>query len=79
MAELPRKITDDPYGAAILIRRLITEQGVAYWRRYLLAFVLMRRDYRVLGQKYLRQRQFLSVDDFTPQLLIEFLLLHAVP
>jgi ABC-type multidrug transport system fused ATPase/permease subunit len=41
MTELPRKITDDPYGAAILIRRLITEQGLAYWRRYLLAFVLM--------------------------------------
>src|SRR5712664_1521270 len=41
MAELPKKITDDPYGAAILVRRLITEQGAAYWRRYLLAFVLM--------------------------------------
>jgi ABC-type multidrug transport system fused ATPase/permease subunit len=41
MAELPRKITDDPYGAAILIRRLVTEQGAAYWRRYLLAFALM--------------------------------------
>jgi ABC-type multidrug transport system fused ATPase/permease subunit len=41
MAELPRKITDDPYGAAILIRRLITEQGAAYWRRYLIAFALM--------------------------------------
>src|SRR3979490_365836 len=41
MAELPRKITDDPYGAAILIRRLITEQGATYWRRYLLAFGLM--------------------------------------
>src|SRR4030081_3341449 len=41
MAELPKKITDDPYGAAILIRRLITEQGATYWRRYLLAFVLM--------------------------------------
>ena len=41
MAELPKKITDDPYGAAILIRRLVTEQGAAYWRRYLLAFVLM--------------------------------------
>ena len=37
----PRKITDDPYGAAILIRRLITEQGAAYWRRYLMAFALM--------------------------------------
>ena len=41
MAELPKKITDDPYGAAILIRRLIMEQGAAYWRRYLAAFVLM--------------------------------------
>ena len=41
MTEYPRKITDDPYGAAILIRRLIMEQGAAYWRRYLLAFVLM--------------------------------------
>ncbi|SDR83005.1 ABC transporter ATP-binding protein [Bradyrhizobium canariense] len=41
MTELPKKITDDPYGAAILIRRLIMEQGVAYWRRYLLAFGLM--------------------------------------
>ncbi len=41
MTELPKKITDDPYGAAILIRRLVMEQGVAYWRRYLLAFMLM--------------------------------------
>ena len=41
MAEFPRKITDDPYGAAILIRRLVVEQGAAYWRRYLLAFALM--------------------------------------
>ena len=41
MTEFPKKITDDPYGAAILIRRLIMEQGAAYWRRYLLAFVLM--------------------------------------
>jgi ATP-binding cassette subfamily B protein len=41
MAELPKKITDDPHGAAVLIRRLITEQGAVYWRRYLLAFVLM--------------------------------------
>src|SRR6476660_5760384 len=36
-----RKITDDPYGAAILIRRLVAEQGFAYWRRYLTAFALM--------------------------------------
>src|SRR6266704_4283180 len=41
MTQLPRKITDDPYGAAILIRRLVMEQGVAYWRRYLIAFALM--------------------------------------
>jgi len=41
MTDFPKKITDDPYGAAILIRRLITEQGAVYWRRYLLAFVLM--------------------------------------
>jgi ABC-type multidrug transport system fused ATPase/permease subunit len=41
MTELPKKITDDPYGAAILIRRLIMEQGAVYWRRYLMAFALM--------------------------------------
>src|ERR1700738_330931 len=41
MAEFPKKITDDPYGAAILIRRLIMEQAATYWRRYLLAFVRM--------------------------------------
>lgn len=45
MTETPRKITrkvtDDPYGAAILVRRLVAEQGLAYWRRYLLAFALM--------------------------------------
>src|SRR3979411_2759585 len=41
MAEFPRKITDDPYGAAILLRPLIMEQAAPYWRRYLLAFVLM--------------------------------------
>ena len=41
MTELPKKITDDPYGAALLIRRLVTEQGLTYWRRYLLAFALM--------------------------------------
>jgi subfamily B ATP-binding cassette protein MsbA len=41
MTEPPKKITDDPYGAAILIRRLIMEQGLVYWRRYLVAFALM--------------------------------------
>ncbi len=41
MTDAPRKITDDPYGAAILIRRLVSEQAAAYWRRYLVAFILM--------------------------------------
>src|SRR5690242_11091300 len=41
MAEFPKKITDDPYGAAILVRRLVLEQGIGYWRRYLTAFALM--------------------------------------
>ena len=41
MTEFPKKITDDPSGAAVLIRRLVTEQGIAYWRRYLVAFALM--------------------------------------
>jgi ATP-binding cassette subfamily B protein len=34
-------ITKDPYGAARLIERLIREQGVTYWRAYLVSFVLM--------------------------------------
>src|SRR6202022_2231272 len=41
MTDIPRKITDDPYGAAILIRRLVMEQATVYWRRYLMAFSLM--------------------------------------
>ncbi|KIZ40898.1 MULTISPECIES: ABC transporter ATP-binding protein [Rhodopseudomonas] len=41
MTDTPRKITDDPYGAAQLIRRLLTEQAAVYWRRYLVAFALM--------------------------------------
>lgn len=41
MTDTPRKITDDPYGAAALIRRLVAEQALVYWRRYLLAFALM--------------------------------------
>ena len=41
MTNLPRKITDDPYGAAILICRLVAEQAITHWRRYLLAFALM--------------------------------------
>src|SRR4030088_1682417 len=43
MTELPKKISDDPYGAAILIRRLITDQATVYLRRYLLALALMSR------------------------------------
>jgi ATP-binding cassette subfamily B protein len=31
----------DPHGAYVLIRRLLTEYGLAQWRRYLLAFCLM--------------------------------------
>ena len=41
MTDAPKKITDDPYGALQLIKRLVTEQGINYWRRYLLVFVLM--------------------------------------
>lgn len=41
MAKITRKVTDDPYGAWALIRRLVAEQAVTYWRRYLLAFLLM--------------------------------------
>ncbi|SEP04951.1 ATP-binding cassette, subfamily B [Rhodopseudomonas pseudopalustris] len=41
MTDAPRKITDDPYGAAQLVRRLVMEQASVYWRRYLLAFSLM--------------------------------------
>ena len=41
MAQFPKKITDDPYTAMVLIRRLVMEQGVVYWRRYLVAFTLM--------------------------------------
>jgi subfamily B ATP-binding cassette protein MsbA len=32
---------DERYGAFALIRRLLTEQGFAHWRKYALAFVLM--------------------------------------
>lgn len=41
MTATPRKITDDPYGAFQLVRRLVAEQGALYWRRYLLVLVLM--------------------------------------
>ncbi len=32
---------DERYGATALIRRLLTEQGMAHWRKYVIAFVLM--------------------------------------
>jgi ATP-binding cassette, subfamily B, bacterial MsbA len=41
LTQPPKKITDDPYGAAVLIRRLVMEQGIGHWRRYLTAFALM--------------------------------------
>ena len=47
MAEIPSPTTTpDPtaearYGTVMLVRRLFVEQGFAYWRRYLAAFVLM--------------------------------------
>ncbi len=41
MTEFPKKITDDPYGAAAMVSRLVREQGAAYWPRYLIAFLLM--------------------------------------
>mgnify|MGYP000403178831 FL=1 len=41
MPPTPRKISDDPYGAFQLIKRLVAEQGMLYWRRYLLVFFLM--------------------------------------
>lgn len=41
MTATPRKITDDPYGAFQLVRRLVAEQGALYWRCYLFVLVLM--------------------------------------
>jgi ATP-binding cassette subfamily B protein len=41
MADTPKTISDDPHAAAALIRRLLREQGAAYWRRYAVAAVLM--------------------------------------
>src|SRR5215510_4119779 len=32
---------DQPYRPTVLIRRLLAEQGLAHWRRYIVAFVLM--------------------------------------
>ncbi len=36
-----KRLFADPYGAPALIRRLVTEYGVANWQRYAIAFVLM--------------------------------------
>lgn len=41
MTQVPRKITDDPYGAFQLIKRLVTEQGKDYWPQYVLVLGLM--------------------------------------
>ncbi|HZL30691.1 MAG TPA: ABC transporter ATP-binding protein [Pseudolabrys sp.] len=42
MSELHHVMADDKrYGAWALVKRLLTEQGVAHWRRYAFAFVLM--------------------------------------
>ena len=41
MKKNQRKISDDPYGAFVMIRRLVTEQGVLYWKKYLASFVLL--------------------------------------
>ena len=31
---------DARYGAFVLVRRLLTEQGLRHWRKYLVAFML---------------------------------------
>src|SRR5947209_13073578 len=36
-----RRFFADPQGAAVLVRRLVTEQAAGQWRRYLLALGLM--------------------------------------
>jgi ATP-binding cassette subfamily B protein len=41
MADTPKTISDDPHAAAALIGRLLREQGAVYWRRYVVASVLM--------------------------------------
>lgn len=38
---MTRKITDDPYAAIAIIKRLVMEQGMVFWRRYVVAFLLM--------------------------------------
>ncbi|MFY9686701.1 MAG: ABC transporter ATP-binding protein [Pseudolabrys sp.] len=41
MNEHNQPMTEERYGALPLIRRLLTEQGLAHWRKYAIAFVLM--------------------------------------
>jgi len=41
MAKPVKKISADPYGAARMVHRLFTEQGVVHWRRYTIALILM--------------------------------------
>lgn len=41
MPPISGKITDDPYGAFQLIKRLVAEQAAVYWQRYLLVLILM--------------------------------------
>ena len=32
---------DEKYGAFVMVKRLLTEQGMRHWRKYLIAFTLM--------------------------------------
>jgi ATP-binding cassette subfamily B protein len=41
MSKTPGKITDDPYGALQVIKRLVAEQAIIYWRRYLFVLAMM--------------------------------------
>ena len=41
LEKIRRRFFADPQGAAVLVRRLVTEQAAGQWRRYLLAFGLM--------------------------------------
>lgn len=41
MSKPPGKISDDPYGAMQVIKRLVAEQASVYWRRYLFVLAMM--------------------------------------
>jgi subfamily B ATP-binding cassette protein MsbA len=41
LEKIRRRFFADPQGAAVLVRRLVTEQAAGQWQRYLLAFGLM--------------------------------------